>query len=289
MKNLKQIIFSMVLSIFLSINAFSQFSFNDIVLWTGTGPNKAALVIEWTTPDGSYTSKVWGYRWSGTKDGRDMLNAIKAADPRIFEKAGSYGDQTVFGLGYDMDCDGFTYVAGANETGHADDANDVYKEGWMYQGYWSYWLSTNGTSWTYSNYGIANRTLTNGSWDGWRFAYAPSWTANPPRTPFTAATACGSSKSAKSLSVLSENATLNTSNMPEYDVNVSPNPCTDFVNIYLDKPVQVTVIDLNGKELLQESFNVQNPTVDVSKLEKGVYTLILETSQNKIYKRIIKN
>ena len=42
----KSLILSMVLSIFLSINAFSQFSFNDIKLWAGTGTNKAALVIE---------------------------------------------------------------------------------------------------------------------------------------------------------------------------------------------------------------------------------------------------
>jgi hypothetical protein len=285
----KSLILSLVLSIFLSINAFSQFSFNDIKLWAGTGTNKAALVIEWTTPGGGYVTKVWGYKWSGTKTGRDMLNAIKAIDPRIFEKAGSYGDQTVFGLGYDMDCDGFTYVPGTNETGYAGDPQDVYKEGWMYQGYWSYWLSANGTSWSYSNYGIANRTLTNGSWDGWRFAYAPSWTANPPRTPFTAATACGSSKSIRYTSVASENIVVNESIEMEYDINISPNPCSDFINIYIEKPVQATILNLNGQVMFQASFNSQNPTVDVSKLEKGIYTLVLETAENKIYKRIIKN
>ncbi len=286
----KHLFLSLVLSIFLSINAFSQFSFNDITLWAGSGTNKAALVIEWTTPDGNYVTKVWGYRWaSGTKTGRDMLNAIKAIDPRIFEQAGSYGDQTVFGLGYDMDCDGFTYVAGANETGHAGDADDVYKEGWLYQGYWSYWLSANGTSWSYSNYGIANRTLTNGAWDGWRFAYAPSWTANAPRTPFTAATACGSLKSAKSASVASENTTLSASKVAEYDINISPNPCTEFINIYTDKPVQVTIIDLQGKIVLDESFTAQNPAVNVANIAKGIYTLKIITDEHTVYKRIFKN
>lgn len=87
---------------------------------------------------------------------------------------------------------------------------------------------------------LGDLTLTNGSWDGWCFAYAPLWTAKPPRTPFTAATACGGQKLASTFSVL------------------------------------------------KETFNVQNPSVNVSKPEKGIYTLKIATGVNAVYKRIFK-
>lgn len=172
----------------------SAFSFDDIQLWAGSGSNKAALVIDWS--DGIQPQSIaWGYMWDGTATGRDMLNAIKAADSRLFEPPDAYGGGTVYGLGFDVNGDGFTYVSGVGEDGHAADPGDHYKEGW-YDGFWSYWTgeTTDGAmptcyhftmdgshpvgSFGFSQWGIANRTLTNGSWDGWTWigtmSYDPS-------------------------------------------------------------------------------------------------------------------
>src|SRR5271156_2792806 len=61
-------------------------SLDDIQLWTGSGTNEAALVIEWNAPlIFNYTTApaplanktmVWGYRFNGTATGTQMLQAI---------------------------------------------------------------------------------------------------------------------------------------------------------------------------------------------------------------------
>jgi hypothetical protein len=286
MKKIKQVLSICLVVLACTLNGYSQISFSDITVWAGSGTNRAALVIEWST-DSGYISKVWGYRWNGTKTGRDMLNAVKQLDSRIYELAGSYGEATVYGLGYDVDCDGFTYVSGSNETGHAADSADVYNEGWMYQGYWSYWVSTDGSSWSYSDYGISGRTLTNGSWDGWRFAYAPSWTANAPDQP-VAATLCSSALAAASASLKA--SALSTASISEgTDVTMYPNPCTTYAHIKVEGSTNISICDMYGKLLLQQQFETDNPTVDVSNLSHGVYIIKIKTAGKEVIKRLIKN
>lgn len=57
----------------------AQFSFSDIRFWVGSGPDSAALVIDFH--DGTWDScYVWGFRFNGTATGEDMLNAVAAAD-----------------------------------------------------------------------------------------------------------------------------------------------------------------------------------------------------------------
>lgn len=116
-----------------------------------------------------------------------MLNAVAAADPRLFEQFGQFGAAAVYGLGFDLDEDGFDYVPGAGDSGHALDVDDHYREGWEYAGYWSYWGSSinpyDGGLWDYPGSGLAGRTLTDGCWDGWSFAPAPNWYAGPPDLP----------------------------------------------------------------------------------------------------------
>ena len=90
----------------------SAVSFSDIQFWTGTGTNRAALVIEWSPPEsfGGSTvpapiadqSLVWGYRFNGTPSATQMLTDILAADPRLYvvidESLGTYVDA----LGYNL-------------------------------------------------------------------------------------------------------------------------------------------------------------------------------------------
>ena len=79
----------------------TQFSFEDIQFWVGSGSNRAALVIEWhdgTQPD----AMVWGYKWDGEASGHDMIVAIAKADPRLVlltQYTGPMG-YTIDGIGY---------------------------------------------------------------------------------------------------------------------------------------------------------------------------------------------
>lgn len=92
----------------------SAFSLEDIKFWTGSGEHRAALLIEWKSPEVLNNTEVrpplttqtlaWGYRWDGEATAVDLFNSIVAADPRLFavlsEDTG-YGSM-VLGLGYDL-------------------------------------------------------------------------------------------------------------------------------------------------------------------------------------------
>lgn len=76
------------------VQKLSAISLDDIQLWTGSGTNRAALVIEWNSPEVlnqttvpalvANKTLVWGYRFNGNATGTQMFNAIVAADPRLY-------------------------------------------------------------------------------------------------------------------------------------------------------------------------------------------------------------
>jgi hypothetical protein len=92
-------------------------SLDDIPLWTGSGTNRAALVIEWNPPEifngttvpAPVTGKtlVWGYRFNGPATGTQMFNAIAASDPRLYavENTGPAGT-VIAAIGYNLDARG---------------------------------------------------------------------------------------------------------------------------------------------------------------------------------------
>jgi hypothetical protein len=108
---------------------------NDIQLWTGSGTNHAALVIEWNSPQVFNNSTVpapvanktlvWGYQFNGTTNGAAMLNAILAADHRLYAIIDNTYGTFVEGLGYNLNGNGLigvtdgslTYDAGAFTNG----------------------------------------------------------------------------------------------------------------------------------------------------------------------------
>jgi hypothetical protein len=179
-----------------SLASAATISLDDVENWVGDGPNRAGLVIDWK--DGKTpASLIWGYRWTGTATGLQMINAVVAADPRLYGHQGVFSFGTVFfGLGYDVDGDGFGVSpalafdggglavgsAPANDNRAPTDADDHYRDGWS-TGYWSYWTG-DGTSWTASMIGAADRILTNGTYDGWSFA--PGFVDTAPADPVAA-------------------------------------------------------------------------------------------------------
>ena len=164
----------------------STFTFDSIQNWTGTGSNRAALVIQWT---GSTDALVFGYKFSGDATGSDMIFDIVKNNPRFFclTESTSYGT-TVGGFGWDADNDGFTLTKNGttvtpDEYGcyaasdydyddySAGDSDDLWNSGWMSNGYWSYNISTDpATSISWASTGCSGRTLTDGCWDMWLFS-----------------------------------------------------------------------------------------------------------------------
>jgi len=212
--------------------------FDQIRHWTGKGPNRAALVVQYPS-DTDPHAYVWGYRWEdgATPTGEDMFKAICANSRELCmltQYTGQYG-ATLCGIGlgnvneildhvkfdFDMAKDyewiNFDYyntnswfgqaeAPGDNSPAIAQAAIDAAKtthviqhpfdahaygypaydydcwklssdcpngnlwiSGW-YEGYWSYWLSSeNNSEWLYSGTGFTGRKLTDGDIDAWSY------------------------------------------------------------------------------------------------------------------------
>ncbi len=184
---------------FSSVNAATITSLDEIAFWTGSGENRAAIVIDWDGESSADESLAWGYRWDGEASGEDMLRAVLASDARLFAKLGASSPSGVatYGFGYDLDNDsefGITDSAIFNLDGiaisgppddpppaaMATDSEDLYAEGW-FTGFWRYGLSNGNPfldgGWTNSGVGMSSRTLTDGDWDSWAFTPTFSLTA----------------------------------------------------------------------------------------------------------------
>jgi len=179
--------------------ASAGFSFSDIEYWVGDGANEAALVIDWNG-GGAPVSLAWGFRWDGAATGQDMLTAVINADANLYGRFASFGfGEVIVGLGYDLDGDGFGIsdgtdfgasglaFAGTSDGQTATDGDDYYAEGWN-TGFWSYALGAgdpfDGGAWGGALVGFGDRALSDGDWDGYRFA--PGFVSEDPRLPIAA-------------------------------------------------------------------------------------------------------
>jgi hypothetical protein len=174
-------------------------SFDDIDYWVGTGPNRAALVIQWND-DISPGALAWGYRWSGNATGLDMINAVagnttitdpgenlvgslSGADSRLV--AGvvrySFGD-SIFSLVY----------SGSSPARTQADWFSGYWEYLIFGGNFEYtnWGDTepslyntpgsplySNVNWFSSPIGMGFRQLVDGSWDA--LSFAPDFSGVP--------------------------------------------------------------------------------------------------------------
>ncbi len=80
--------------------------FDRIQHWTGTGPNRAALVIQFNGDTYGTDAYVWGYRWQDgeSPNGETMMKAICANSSRLSmltQYTGSMGS-TLCGVGYGL-------------------------------------------------------------------------------------------------------------------------------------------------------------------------------------------
>jgi len=142
----------------------------EVTYWTGAGPgdgvHEAVMVVDWQVP--GQDSLVFGYRWTSEVTGEDMLTAIDSADNRFYFEWHFLYEGAVYGIGWDADGDGFDRA----------DPDDYYAEGWWSNGFWRYYLSTDGETWAISETGVAGRTLSDGDWDGW--SWSPDFVTSVP-------------------------------------------------------------------------------------------------------------
>ena len=88
--------------------------FDKIRNWTGTGPNRAALVIQYNGDTYGSDAYVWGYRWDDgeTPTGETMMKAICANSSRLSiltQYTGSMGS-TLCGVGYGLNQEVLNHV-----------------------------------------------------------------------------------------------------------------------------------------------------------------------------------
>lgn len=172
---------------------------DDLEFWVGTGPNRAALVIDWDDA-GAQPPLAWGFRWSGTATGESMFRSVVSADVRLYARMGTPGPfgPPLFGIGYDRNGDGFglsdgtVFTQGVAVTAPSDgvtssDPGDSYNEGWN-TGFWAYFGSQGspyvGGVWQSASLGFSDRVLADGDWDG--FSFAPGFVGPAPDVPMAA-------------------------------------------------------------------------------------------------------
>lgn len=178
----------------LSTAPTSAITLDDITIWTGSGENRAGLVIDWV--DGK-SPAVYGYRFDGAASGQDMFEAIFADRTELYAKVAQFGfGDSALGIGMDRDADGFSISDGTTTTPGADftdgilitttanadgntavDTDDSYAEGWN-TGFFGYYVSDGASDWGFASSGFGGRALTDGAWDG--YAYAPGFSGSAP-------------------------------------------------------------------------------------------------------------
>jgi hypothetical protein len=215
------------LSLSLFVPRVQAIALDDIPLWTGSGTNRAALVIQWNSPELFNNSSVaapvanktmvWGYHFNGPATATQMLQAVLAADPKLYVVADATYGTFIESIGYNLDGNGvigvsdgtaanvFTNGFLTSATVDPDAAGPLNQSDLFWSGYfgpnwqvWTelgdaggfaaspdrgnsrYWNTLTGIQgqWEYANDGLDELALTNGSWIGFSVA-AAGYDGNP--------------------------------------------------------------------------------------------------------------
>lgn len=68
------------------------------------------------------------------------------------------------------------------------------------------------------------------------------------------------------------------------DITIYPNPAMDRINISVSGNVQISIMDMNGKQVLSSN----NKTIDVSALAKGIYFIHVSNEKGSAVKKLIR-
>ena len=159
--------------------------FGFIENWTGEGNNRAAVTIQFND-EREENAFVFGYRFDGETNGAEMLKAIVENNPRLYALMPRTYTAAIYGLGWDandnqyfgLDLNGteqvfnkhIVYDSNNSDNMTSIDPDDLWQTGWMMNGFWAYFVKDNVTDeYEMSMVGYGDRTIKNGSWDGWYF------------------------------------------------------------------------------------------------------------------------
>ncbi len=75
----------------------------------------------------------------------------------------------------------------------------------------------------------------------------------------------------------------------ELSLNLFPNPATDVLKFNVNADItSIKMYALNGAEVTEISINVEEKMIDISKMNRGMFLVRVETSKGSISKRFIK-
>lgn len=89
---------------------------------------------------------------------------------------------------------------------------------------------------------------------------------------------------------LEANVTLSNVSFKDVEIKLFPNPVHNILHIELDRVEETAVIifDLNGRAVLKTKYTSNNKTINVTKLQAGVYFLKLHANNRMTTKKFIK-
>jgi hypothetical protein len=75
----------------------------------------------------------------------------------------------------------------------------------------------------------------------------------------------------------------------EFQIMIYPNPASDQISFKtpISRQFNVSVYDVSGKLRLQQQFNANEASIDVSSWNKGVYMMIIQSDEERFTRRII--
>jgi hypothetical protein len=86
--------------------------------------------------------------------------------------------------------------------------------------------------------------------------------------------------------------TLSNKDLSKHNFSVFPNPSTRIFNILTENPIAnatIIIADLNGRIVFQtKSENLNNQTLELNQLQKGIYILKISNENFKYSQKIIK-
>lgn len=71
-------------------------------------------------------------------------------------------------------------------------------------------------------------------------------------------------------------------------IELFPNPTSDYFTIKSEKEILLRIYSLDGKLVRQEKITNQSSKIDVSNLNSGIYSLIIESDTNQFVTKLIK-
>jgi hypothetical protein len=144
--------------------------------WYGTGVNKAVLVVDFAPGNGDADSFAFGVNFGATSTdtitGYNLLQTASSGNGSLgFD---SHSDPL---WGWMLDEIWYTDP----KTSQSYDVRNNWPAAW-----WSYWTSTDGSTWSSSDVGASSRMVGSGDIDGWVAQVGDVWPGTPPVAPMNA-------------------------------------------------------------------------------------------------------